>query len=183
MLVEGTDSHLHPLEHRVPPCLRPEASGIEVGAELAVEDVEDIGDQRRREAGRVVVRRLDASAILDEVDAEEQQAVGPECAFRLRQKGRALVRLEEADRRAEEDDEPVAASRQAVQMPLEVAEQAEDLDAGVALREPGCRSAQRRDGGFSQLPRPQWRRAFRQRSTRRAKAASSQAFTKSACAE
>jgi hypothetical protein len=57
-----------------------EALGLEVGAELAVDDAQDVAVEGGRDAGGVVVRGLDAARVLDEVDAEQQRAVRPEQA-------------------------------------------------------------------------------------------------------
>ena len=84
---------------------RRETLGVEVGAELAVEDGEEVPDQRRREPLLVVVGGDDPLYVLQEVEAEEERAVVAQHRGDRGEQHGAILRVEPADRRAEGDDE------------------------------------------------------------------------------
>ena len=78
--------------------------------------------------GGVVVCGLERLAVLDQVGAEQEVVVRPEQVRDPGQEARALGRLEVADRAAEEGDHARAGERDALEVALEVADEAVDDD-------------------------------------------------------
>src|SRR6185437_8055423 len=104
----------------------------EVESEAMVEVREQVAIERRGDAERVVVRRVEDRTILLRVDADEQAASGPRRALRMDrgEEAHRLPRREVADARSgiEEERRPIvedAAERQAV---LEIRDDARHLD-------------------------------------------------------
>ena len=85
------------------------------------------------DAGRVVVGGLEPADVLDEVGAEQQRLAGLEHLRDRSEEPRPLLRLEVADRRAEERDHPPVPRGQGAQVAPEVADDAVHLDARVLL--------------------------------------------------
>jgi hypothetical protein len=76
----GAEADVHPLVLRVPPRLVREGLLIECRVELAVDDRERVADERFGHAAAVVIRRLQADDVLDEVDAEQERVARGERA-------------------------------------------------------------------------------------------------------
>ena len=102
-----------------------EVVGVEVGAELAVEHLQQVTVELRRDSLCVVVGRFEDLGILDEVRAQQQVVVGAEQRCDLAQHAPAAARWEVADRAAEKryDARPLGGWH-AVEMALEVADHA-----------------------------------------------------------
>ena len=87
---------------------------VEVGAEVAVDDVEDVAVERRRDPGRVVVGGDQPGPVLDQVGA--RAAAGRPASRPAPRSSRSAVRarrVEVADGAAEEGDEAPPAARAA----------------------------------------------------------------------
>ena len=82
---------------------------VEVGAEPVVQDREHVVVELGRDSGSVVVGGLERPPVLDQVGAQEEAVVGLEQVRDPAQEAGALLRLEVADRAAEEGDQPRAA--------------------------------------------------------------------------
>ncbi len=104
-----------------------ESVEVEVGAQLAVQHRQHVLVELGGDAAGVVVGGLEAFPSLDQVGAEQEPVLG---AHQLREAGEELVagvRIEVADRAAEEGDEAAAvAVGDALEVVLEVADQAAD---------------------------------------------------------
>ena len=77
---------------------------VEVGAEPRVEHGEHVLVERGGDAGGVVVGGLERLPVLDQVGAQQEAVVGPEQVGDAREEAGPLLRLEVADRPAEERD-------------------------------------------------------------------------------
>ncbi|MEX2210367.1 MAG: hypothetical protein WD689_01190 [Gaiellaceae bacterium] len=117
--------HLDALVVGVPPRDVLEGSEVELGAELAVEHLEDVQIELRGDALVIVVGALQHRGVLNEVRAEQQRVAGCERVVKRPQERGALAR---ADRGAEEGDEPPAAAGQQAEVALEVADDGVDAD-------------------------------------------------------
>ena len=116
-----------------------EVADVEVAVELPVDHAQGVADERVGDPLRVVVRGHQTVERLDEVDTEGEPVAGLEHVGERAEERGALLLVEVPDRAAEEGDESRAAGREAVQMPVEVADDRLDLQTGIAL-------AQRRGG-------------------------------------
>ena len=108
---ERAQADVHPLRLGVVAGDVLEGVEVEVGAELAVEDGEDVLVELGGDAGGVVVGGLEAGAVLDQVGAEQEVVAGAEQRRDPLEEGVALARVEVADRAAEEGDQPRAGRR------------------------------------------------------------------------
>ena len=108
---------------------------IEVSVQLAVEHPEHVAVELGGDAGRVVVGRDQASRVLDEVGAEQQRVTREQGRREVVEQTSAIGGLVVADRAAEERNEPPAAGGDRAEVVVEVADDAVDLEAGVALGE------------------------------------------------
>ena len=113
-----------------------ERVGLEVGAELAVEDAQHVAVELRRHARRVVVAPRPAGRVLDQVGAEQQRVARREGGARRRRRNRRagagsrLPIVDAEERHAAGGGRRGSSSRCA----LEVADHRVDVDAGVARR-------------------------------------------------
>ena len=117
-----------------------EVAGVEVGVELAVEDAQHVEVELGGDALAVVVGGLEHRRVLDQVGAEQQEAVVVEPRAQLAQEAPARAGGEVADRAAEEGDDARGAGlrrRDLGEVVLEVAGDALDLEAGVLLGQRG----------------------------------------------
>ena len=107
---------------------------VEVGAELAVEDLEHVLVELGGDALGVVVGGLEADPVLDQVGAEQEVVAGEHQRRDPAHEGAPLVGVEVADRAAEEGDQPLLAGvGDALQVVLEVADQAAHLEPRVLV--------------------------------------------------
>lgn len=117
-----------------------EQAGLEVPAELSVEDVEEVQVGGRRHPDGVVVGRLQPARVLDEIRAEQQVVARDERRRQLGEERRARAGCDVADRRAEERDQAPAASGHEADVPLEVGGEPVHLDPRVALGHESARA-------------------------------------------
>ena len=110
-----------------------EGLDLEIGVELTVEHAQDVLVELRRDSGGVVVGSLQPGRLLDQVGAEEETILGVEQARDPCQELTAGGGIEVADRPAEEDDQTRAADRDPLQVLLEVADHAADLEPWVLV--------------------------------------------------
>src|SRR5438874_12354782 len=96
----GAEAYVHPLVRRVPPRLVREAALVERRVQLAVDVRERVAYERLRHSRGVVVRRLEAHDVLDEVDADDERVVLLEDGCQRAEELDALVGMEVADRAA-----------------------------------------------------------------------------------
>jgi hypothetical protein len=97
--------------------------------------VQDVAVELRRDAGRVVVGRLDDRRVLDQVRPEQEGVALAQHAAHVAQQSPAAAGREVPDRAAEERHEPPAAVRRGdlAEVALEVADHAVHLQAGVVV--------------------------------------------------
>ena len=107
------EADVHPLVLRIPARLVGEAPLVERRVELAVDGGERVADERLGHASAVVVRRLEARDVLDEVEADEERVVSVERAGERREEPRALLGVEVPDRASEEGDQARGRPREA----------------------------------------------------------------------
>ena len=142
-----------------------EGVGVEVGAELAVEHVEDVLVELGGDPGGVVVGGLEPGPVLDQVGAE-QEAVARVHQGRDPGEERAPRRgAEVADRAAEEGDQRALLARHPLEVGLVVADDA--VDAQAPYSSTSSRGGPPGDllGDVDRARRP---RARRRRASRRA---------------
>ena len=115
---------------------------VEVGAELAVEDLEHVLVELGGDPLGVVVGGLEAGRVLDQVGAEQEVVAGEHQRRDPAHEGAALVGVEVADRAAEEGDQaPFAGVGDALEVVLEVADEAAHVEPRVLARPAARRSA------------------------------------------
>jgi hypothetical protein len=144
--LQGDEAHLDAREPRVVERPVGEGGRVEVAAELAVEDEEHVLVELRGDPARVVVGGVQARVRLDEVDAEQEAVLALQHGAHAEQEGHALGRLEVADGRAEEAHEARAGARDAAEVALEVADDSQDLEPGVARAQALSGGVERRGG-------------------------------------
>ena len=133
---ERAQADVHPLLAAVVAGDVLEGVEVEVGAELAVEDLEHVLVELGGDALGVVVGGLQPGRVLDQVGAEQEVVAGEHQRRDPAHEGAALVGVEVADRAAEEGDQPfVAGVGDALEVVLEVADEAADVEAGVLVDE------------------------------------------------
>ena len=150
---ERAQAHLDPLVLAVEERDVLEGVDVEVGAELAVDDVQDVAVERRGDARGVVVGGLDDRRVLDEVGAEQQAVARRAATWPSRAGTPPAAGQEVADRAAEERDDARCRPRagRSVEMALEVADDAVDAQPRVVLDQRsaasrGPRARRRRTG-------------------------------------
>ena len=135
--------------------------------QLAVEHPQHVAVELGGHALGVVVGGDQAAGVLDQVGAEQQRVARAPARRPASARNRArLGGLEVADGAAEEGDEPAAAGGQRAEVVVEVADDAVDLDARVALGEHRRRPAQDALGhveGDEAAQPPAWRRTASRR--------------------
>ena len=77
------------------------------------------GDRGSGDAGGIVVRLDQSIGVLDQIDAQEERVTLGQVVPDLAQERRPTNRLEVADRRAEERDQPFRAARQVPELVLD----------------------------------------------------------------
>ena len=112
---------------------------VEVGAELAVETIEHVEVELRRDAVGVVVRRVQDARVLPPIDAEQHHAVVAERLPHAREECDRLGGMEVADRRSREETHTTRAHRQRRDVEL-----ARVVGAHRADRQGGVVASQRR---------------------------------------
>jgi len=118
------------------------SAGVEVGAELTVEDDERVADEPLGGPLLVVVGRDEPGGVLEEVGAEEQPLTRLERVGEGPEEGPAFLDVEVADGAAEEGDQPPTVAGQVAQVEGEVADHGLDLHAAVPRGELDGRRAQ-----------------------------------------
>ena len=106
---------------------------VEVGAELAVHDLEDVLVERLGHALRIVICGLQPADVLDEIGTEQEVVVAVQAARDGAEETTTGVGEQVADRPTEEDDEATAVVREQLQVAVEVADNGFDLDAGILV--------------------------------------------------
>ena len=108
---------------------------VEVGAELAVEHREHVLVELGGDAAGVVVGGLEPRSVLDQVGAEQEAGPRGPSALAIRARNsRRWLRVEVADRAAEEGDQAAAvAVGDALEVVLEVADEAAHREARVLV--------------------------------------------------
>ena len=138
----GHQVHLDAVRDGVPVRAVRVGVGVEVRAELAVHDHERVPVERRGDPGGVVVGGEQPRLVLDQVRSEQEPVAGGEGVGDRRQEGPTLVRVEVADRRAQEGEQGAPAGGDPVQVAAEVADHGVDGDARVPLGDRGGRGSQ-----------------------------------------
>nr|WP_245963640.1 hypothetical protein [Terracoccus luteus] len=126
----GPQAQVHALLVRVPERHVREGVDVEVGPQLAVDDVQHVGDEGGGHPAAVVVGGDEPVGALDEVGAEQEPVAGLEAVVQRAEEGGALLDVDVADGAAEEGDEPAAAPGQAPEVEGEVADEGLDREAG-----------------------------------------------------
>jgi len=119
-----------------------EGRRIEVTAELAIDDLENVAIEFRGDARAIVVRCFEHGRLLDEIGAEQEMLARPQSSGDLRQKFVGPFRREVADRAAEENDQPPLAVRQRVEVPFVVGDHCVDLEPRIAGQQALCAGTQ-----------------------------------------
>src|SRR5258707_556295 len=112
---------------------------VEVGAELTIEDTEDVAVESCRNAPRVVVRGHQAVAILDEVDTEQEPVLRGERRIQVEQEAAALQGIEIADRAAEKGEQPAVRRRNAIKVTTEITNDGVDVKPRIRRGDVGRR--------------------------------------------
>jgi hypothetical protein len=112
-----------------------EGLGVEVGAQLAVDDMEHVAVELGGDALRVVVGGFDDRRVLDEVGAEQEGVAGAQHAAHVAEQAPAASGWEVADRASQQGDQATATVgwRHLAQVALEVADDAVYLEPGVVV--------------------------------------------------
>ena len=131
----GAQSEVHALFTSIPQRDEVERPHVEVGTHLAVQHVENVGDERTRDTLAIVVRINDPLDGLEEIDAEQQRFTTVEAIGQRTEKRSTLFDVEVADRAAEERDDPTYTAGHELEVPSEVADDGVNLETGVALRQ------------------------------------------------
>ncbi|OLT27471.1 hypothetical protein BJF83_02805 [Nocardiopsis sp. CNR-923] len=137
---EGAQAHLDPLLFGVPQGDVAEGAGIEVRAELVVDDGEDVAVEGGGDAPGVVVGGDEASRVLDEVGAQEEGVAGAQDAPDVPEEGGAGEGFLVADGGAEDGEDLAAvflADGQQTEVFLEVSDHGVDVQTRVVPGEPG----------------------------------------------
>src|SRR5262249_39089358 len=104
-------------------------------AELAIDGVERVADERLGDAGGIVVRGLEPSGVLDEIEPEQERVVVGEHVRDGREESYASRGLEVSDRAAEERDQTLSGIVRAIEIAFEVADERGDDDVRIFDRD------------------------------------------------
>ena len=118
---QGAQAHLDPLPIGVVEGAVLEVRGVEGRAEAGVQDPQDVEVELGGDAGGVVVGRVEALLVLDEVDADEEGVPGHEREGGRAKERRQAVRVQVAHGAREEEQEAAASGAQRPEVVLEVA--------------------------------------------------------------
>ncbi len=126
---------MHPFVLGIPARLVGEPPLIERRVQLGVDGRQSVADERLGHASAVVVRRLQAGHVLDEVDADEEGVVSRERGSQRLEEPCPLLGVQVPDRASQEGDQPALASRERAEVALEVADDRVDENPRVGGRD------------------------------------------------
>src|SRR5262245_27085147 len=137
LLAQAHDLDLDPALLLAPGGAVREAADVEAGVELAVQALQQVEREARRDAGRVVVGALEHLLRLAQVDADEERVAGRHLLANAGQEAGGLVAREVPDARAEPEDElrDRGLAPNVGERGLELARERAHLERRVALEE------------------------------------------------
>jgi hypothetical protein len=104
---------------------------VEVGVELAVDDVQNVLVELGRDTGRVVVRGLETRPVLDQIGPQEEAIPWVHQGGDPGQEGAPSCRIEVADRAPEEREQAALLARKPLEMDLVVTDNSVDGEVWV----------------------------------------------------
>ena len=116
------EANVHPLVLRIPACLEREAPLVERRVQLAVDGGERVAGERFGHAPAVVVRRLQAGDVLDEVDAEQERVVFREHGGKRCEEPSPLLQVKVPDRASEEGNQAAPCPGKRAEISFEIAD-------------------------------------------------------------
>lgn len=102
MRLPRAEADVHPLVLRIPARLVHEAPLVERRVQLTVDGGESVGDERLGHAPAVVVCRLQAGDVLDQVDADQERIVSRERGSERSEEPSTLLGVQVPDRASQE---------------------------------------------------------------------------------
>ena len=135
LVAKRAQAHLDPARVGIEEGHVLEGARVEVGAHLLVDHAQHVAVEGRRHAGAVVVGGLEHGHVLHEIGAEQQAVIRPHQRPEVGEEAGARLRVEVADRPAEEGEQPPFAVGEVLEVALEVAHHAVHLETRVDARQ------------------------------------------------